>query len=245
METIPVVVTYNTVRGGVVFHAPAWAPAEGNSAVAAAATAVTRDKETGGGGDDSYDAACNDHNVETEQGSEEESKLFLSDETQQRQNQRPQQRRCRVVSDGEMLPVHGAARKEPRSPMLTTREGQRQSEQEQRSQEAHVAVHERSVAVRLGLDNAFPGRPAVSTVSLRSSAQGGGFVQGMESSGPLVQTVLTRRDLPGVDAWSSEVGEALLPGEGLHGAPVEVRRSCVVSRWLCYRTTVPVTERSH
>lgn len=223
METIPIVVEYHTVRGGVVFHAPSADPLDVESTVTGAV--VSKDRAIVGGGHDSDDVACNEHNAEAERGEEvEESELISLDETRQAQ-QRPQ-RRCRVVDDiddNELLPEHGALKGEPPRPLPPTpREGQRNSEQQQ--EKTYVAVHQRDVPVRLGLDNAFPGRPAVSTVSLRSSAQGSGLVQGMESSGPLLQTVLTRRDMPGVGMQSSELEEALLPGEELYGAPVEVRR---------------------
>lgn len=65
------------------------------------------------------------------------------------------------------------------------------------SESAPDAMKDAEVAA-IHLGKAFPGNVAVSPVSLRSTVSRAGRVESMESDGPLVRTVLTNRDLPGV-----------------------------------------------
>lgn len=69
--------------------------------------------------------------------------------------------------------------------------------------------HEEQQKVTVHLENAFPGRLAVSGVSLRSSASWEARLEGMASNGPFVRATLTRRDVP-----ASGSGGGRAEGEG-------------------------------
>lgn len=128
VETVPILVTYDAVSGGIFFHAP---PLENS------AGSPLREEET-------ETASLQSQQFDTEKNNQHAAEL----DTGETEN-------AAELDEGEI----------------------------------EVAVH---------LENAFPGRVAASGVSLRSTASWEGRVEGMESSGPLVQATLARRDVPGV-----------------------------------------------
>ncbi|CAN0111707.1 unnamed protein product, partial [Laminaria digitata] len=132
VETVPILVSYDAVSGGIFFHAPPLVNpfASPRNPTEKAAKSY-------------YDAAYSDF-------------------------------------DGTDNEVNGAADKNGRGAAELGEEDEPPSE---------FAVH---------IDNAFPGRVSIATVSLRSTAPSESRVEGMESSGPLVRATLTRRDVPGV-----------------------------------------------
>ncbi|CAM9190743.1 unnamed protein product, partial [Sphacelaria rigidula] len=195
METIPVVVTYNTVQGGVIFHVPPRASPD-------------NDRVASGG-----EAKVNV--MRSKLGSREEA-VYCSDDGE---------------DDG-----HGDDDEYPEELL----EGQEPSSKEAMSGETSDGEQEQQgVGVRLRLENAFPGRSVVATVSLRTNSQRGGTVHGIVSSGPLVRTELMRRDLPGI-------GYDLVKdiGDGQHGAPVEVGRVIYNASLHCHNAWRCLSERA-
>lgn len=251
METIPVVVTYNTVQGGVIFHVPPRASPD-NDRVASGGEAkvnVMRSSRGAGNsrcramgfhdddGEDDWDDGGYEGDLDVEVGREDaegyefgiddddeeyESEHFLSDYHHiEKLGSREEAVYC--SDDGED-DGHGDDDEYPEELL----EGQEPSSKEAMSGETSDGEQEQQgVGVRLRLENAFPGRSVVATVSLRTNSQRGGTVHGIVSSGPLVRTELMRRDLPGI-------GYDLVKdiGDGQHGAPVEVRAVYPV-RFLC------------
>lgn len=213
VEAVPIMVTYTAVRGGVSFHVP---PSSSRHA------AVT---PAGGAG------GYNHHQHGTRDSPKGDSFLFSANNNKNNVAGRNEHETA-GGSFNRARPKAAAAAFPPTAKMGST-DRLEQIRQEislsAKVAEAMAAVDASAAQARaakaaeekleavIRLENAFPGKPAVSPVSLRSTATWQGRVEGMDSSGALVRATLTRRDLPGVAKEATEEG-------GGDAGIVEVRR---------------------